>query len=242
MPLESRRMILDTNNISNYLVLGHNGFLGKLILNKLESRGERVRVLGERLTCENVESLFSRNIDQDTRIFNCIASGVTPNTGDELIDSFTNHSLLESQLKTLTNLRVANFTHFASNYENMHARQNISSRNSYVLSKSNGSKVCRSFLEHDSRIQLMYLPTVIHSSQPRGRLFADFMHAFMGGQKFYINFPKLPLQMISFESLWNNLEILEKSANHLQVSLAPADVTLTAVSYTHLTLPTILRV
>ena len=140
-------MILNTDNISNYLVLGHKGFLGKLILNKLESQGKRVRVLDERLTCENVESLFSKNIDQDTRIFNCVASGVTPNTGDEFVDSYTNYSLLESKLKMLTNLRMASFTHFASNYENMNVRQNIASRNSYVLSKANGSKVCRSFLE-----------------------------------------------------------------------------------------------
>lgn len=224
-------MTPSAENDSNFLILGHNGYLGRLILSRLKSLGLSVRVLNQRLTCENVKGLMKENVDDRTRIFNCVASGVTPNTSDSFHDFYTNHQLLESQLNALTNLEISSFTHFASNYEVTDQSQRVVSRNSYVQSKTNGSIACMNFLEHDRRIKLMYLPTVIDSSQPKGRLFADFIHASFANQAFLIQAPELELQSMTFESLWNIIEVSSDADDDLQVIHAPADVRMTVFAF-----------
>ena len=207
----------------NYLVLGHRGFLGKLILKKLELLGKEVQTIDQRLTIENVQSLLIENVAPNTRIVNCIASGVAPNTGDDSINFYTNYELLKSQLEVLKKLQFSNFLHLASYNELLDTSKTTTSRSLYINSKLEGSNVCRSFMEQDHRIKLMYLPTVIDSSQPKGRFFADFIHASLNSKQFYINSPEAEIQMITFRDLWTFYESLSHDKNEPQSSFAPKD-------------------
>jgi nucleoside-diphosphate-sugar epimerase len=215
----------------NYLVLGHRGFLGKLILEKLESLGKEVRTIDQRLTVENVQSLLVAKIDPNTRIFNCIASGVTPNTGDKSVNFYTNFELLKSQLEALEGIEFSDFLHFASYNEGLDTTKTVISRSHYINSKLEGSNVCRSYMEHDYRIKLMHLPTVIDSTQPKGRFFTDFIHASLDSKQFQINSPEADLQMITFRDLWIFYESLDHKRKEFQSTLAPRDVIFTVYGF-----------
>ena len=214
----------------NYLVLGHRGFLGKLIQEKLESLGKEVRTIEERLTIENVQSLLVKNINLNTRIFNCIASGVTPNTGEESTNFYTNFELLHVQLEALKKLNFSQFLHFASYNEGLDTTKTVISRSHYINSKLKGSNICRSYMEHDQRIKLMHLPTVIDSTQPKGRFFTDFIHASLESKQFHINSPEAELQMITFRDLWTFYESTDHM-NGLQSTLAPKDAIFTVYGF-----------
>lgn len=215
----------------NYLVLGHRGFLGKLIQEKLESLGKEVRTIEERLTIENVQSLLVNNINPNTRIFNCIASGVTPNTGEESTNFYTNFELLHAQLEALRKLNFSQFLHFASYNEGLDTTKTVISRSHYINSKLKGSNTCRSYMEHDQRIRLMHLPTVIDSTQPKGRFFTDFIHASLESKQFHINSPEAELQMITFRDLWTFYESQDHNMNELQSTLAPKDAIFTVYGF-----------
>jgi len=215
----------------NFLVLGHRGFLGQLLIKKLKSLDAQVRVLEARLSIENVEGQMKNNVDEGTTIFNCIASGVTPNTGGNLENDYANHKLIESLLGAFTKVEAKSFIHFASNYEDLNELQTDFGRNSYVSSKTQGSDICRKYSVHDNRVHLVYLPTILDSSQPRGRFFADFLDAYISSQQFKINFPKRQIQIMSSESFSSSIDQLLGESITSNVHSFTPDASLTVSSF-----------
>jgi hypothetical protein len=218
----------------NYLVLGHKGFLGSLIKNKLELKDAEVRVIEERITPDNIQECFSLKIDENTRVVNCIASGVTPNTGGDLADDFANHSLLKLILEFFIDSKGHDLVHFASNYETVNRDYTVSSRSSYINSKQQGSLLCRTFLTRDSRIQLVYLPTVLASTQPKGRFLSDFSDAHSHDESFRILYPEMLIELVSFDELWMFLEFLFEEKTATQIHFAPIEISVSVYVFAKL--------
>jgi len=215
----------------NYLILGHNGFLGSLIARKLRSNGSEVRIIEERITPSNIQDFFLSQIDENTRVINCIASGVTPNTGGDLDDDFANNSLLKLILEFFIESPGYDLIHFGSNYETVNRDLTVLSRSSYINSKQQGSLLCRTFLTQDSRIQLIYLPTVLASTQPKGRFLIDFADAYLHNKSFHILYPKMLIELMSFDELWHFLEFLFERSTATQIHFAPIEVSVSVYAF-----------
>jgi nucleoside-diphosphate-sugar epimerase len=207
----------------NYLVLGHKGFLGNLIAHKITDAGVEVRVINQRITDANAKEIFLEKIDKDTIVFNCIGSGVTPGMGNDLDDLSTNQTLLQNLLEVFVTSKGKLFIHFGSNYETKKPELTVSSRSTYIASKQGGSRVCRSFIIKDRRIHLIYLPTVIAATQPKGRFLADFVNAHQTGSDFIISYPAMTIEMVSFASLWEFLECMNLQVASSQLHFSPID-------------------
>lgn len=158
-----------------YLVLGHKGFLGQSICDSLINNQSLVTTVPVRINKKNVEEIALKYFSKDTIVVNCIASGVTPFSSDENIARFTNAQLLESLLKCFIKSAALKFINFGTLYEIDNEIEAIPERYAYVDSKTLGSHITKNFGAMDSRIKLVYLPTILGQNQPEGRFFVDFV-------------------------------------------------------------------
>jgi len=194
------------NNSSNFLVLGHRGFLGKQLVSHFQNRGLELRTIDSYLTLSNSELILERAIDENTIVVNCIAKGVTQKS-DSYVDNLdVNANLLKSILNIFIQTKGQKFIHFASNYE-LDGRFFIpDSRRNYVDSKKLGSAICNEFIKLDPRVNLIYLPTLIAETLPRGRFVADFMDARKRSIEFEINYPNSALEILTVGRLISYFE------------------------------------
>ena len=211
------------NNLNNFLILGHRGFLGNQLVSHFQSRGLEFRTLDSRLTLSNNEEVLGDLIDKNTIVINCIAKGVTQ-ISDSYIDVLeTNANLLKSILNCFIRTNGQKFFHFASNYE-LEGRFFIpDSRRSYVDSKKIGSEICNEFIRNDKRINLIYLPTLIAATQPRGRFVADFINAQRNSKELEINFPNSDLEILTLNHFLRYFEDRYTFRGE-QIGFAPVDI------------------
>ena len=192
-------------------------------MNHFQSRGLELRTLDGRLTLSNNEKILRGVIDENTIVINCIAKGVTQ-TSDSHIDVLeTNANLLKSILDCFVQTNGYKFFHFASNYE-LEGRFFIpDSRRSYVDSKKIGSEICHEFIGNDTRINLIYLPTLIAATLPRGRFFSDFIDAQRNSRELEINFPNSDLEILTLTHFLGYFEDQYTSEGG-QIGFAPVDI------------------
>jgi len=212
------------NNSSNFLVLGHRGFLGKQLVSHFQNRGLELRTIDNYLTLSNSELILERAIDENTIVVNCIAKGVTQKS-DSYVDNLdVNANLLKSILNMFIQTKGQKFIHFASNYE-LDGRFFIpDSRRNYVDSKKLGSAICNEFIKLDPRVNLIYLPTLIAEGLPRGRFVADFMDAQKRAIEFEINYPNSALEILTVSRLINYFEHQYTFHPGGQVGFAPIEM------------------
>jgi nucleoside-diphosphate-sugar epimerase len=212
------------NNSSNFLVLGHRGFLGKQLVSHFQNRGLELRTIDSYLTLSNSELILERAIDENTIVVNCIAKGVTQKS-DSYVDNLdVNANLLKSILNMFIQTKGQKFIHFASNYE-LDGRFFIpDSRRNYVDSKKLGSAICNEFIKLDPRVNLIYLPTLIAETLPRGRFVADFMDAQKRAIEFEINYPNSALEILTVSRLINYFEHQYTFNPGGQVGFAPIEM------------------
>lgn len=191
----------------HFVILGHKGFIGQSVLNFLTSNGEDVRVIEERITVSNVQDLITSELIHGSTVLNCIASGVTPGTGNFQVDIETNVTLLKKILDCVVERKARLFIHFGSNYELDNHVTPLSTRSSYVQSKLLGSSMCSQQIGENRRVRLVYLPTVISSIQPAGRFFADFISSSRSGGLFPILHPDLPIEIATMASVLEKLDL-----------------------------------
>ena len=212
------------NNSSNFLVLGHRGFLGKQLVSHFQNRGLELRTIDNYLTLSNSELILEKAIDENTIVVNCIAKGVTQKS-DSYVDNLdVNANLLKSILNIFIQTKGQIFIHFASNYE-LDGRFFIpDSRRNYVDSKKLGSAICNEFIKLDPRVNLIYLPTLIAETLPQGRFVADFMDAQKRSIEFEINYPNSALEILTVSRLINYFEHQYTFPTEGQIGFAPIEM------------------
>ena len=212
------------NNSSNFLVLGHRGFLGKQLVSHFQNRGLELRTIDNYLTLSNSELILEKAIDENTIVVNCIAKGVTQKS-DSYVDNLdVNANLLKSILNIFIQTKGQIFIHFASNYE-LDGRFFIpDSRRNYVDSKKLGSAICNEFIKLDPRVNLIYLPTLIAETLPQGRFVADFMDAQKRSIEFEINYPNSALEILTVSRLINYFEHQYTFHAGGQIGFAPIEM------------------
>ena len=216
-----------------YLVLGHNGFLGQNISSSLINNGNLVLTPPTRITLENLESIAKQYFTNDTIVVNCIASGVTPNSGGEFSDNYANTKLLEGLLEFFTKSKSDKFIHFGTVYEMDKVVNTLTDRVSYVNSKVLGSQICKNYAETDKRIKLIYLPTILNHNQPEGRFFIDFIKSAFGNVTFKIVHPDSKIKVAVYESFFSYLCKVIVSIED-SIYILSADATMTVVEFSKL--------
>ena len=84
--------------VLNYLVLGHTGFIGSAVVEYLTGHNRNVHVVESRLIPGQVGEIIKMNSDTETVVVNCVASGVTPNSGSPHTNNQTNVQLATEKL------------------------------------------------------------------------------------------------------------------------------------------------
>jgi len=194
--------------VLNYLVLGHTGFIGNAVVEHLTSHHQKVHVVESRLIPGGVRDIIEMNSDTKTVVINCVASGVTPNSGSPHTNSQTNVQLATEIVQGSLDNNVQGIIHFASHYE---ISKNIvvpESRSSYINTKIRASDFCKERIESGANLKLIYLPTIIGSKQPRGRLFRDFVECAMKEQVFFVKYPNTEIELQTVDSLLAGLDLL----------------------------------
>ena len=197
--------------ILNYLVLGHTGFIGSAVVEHLTGHNRNVHVVESRLIPGQVREIIELNSDTETVVVNCVASGVTPNSGSPLTNSQTNVQLATEIVQSSLDNNVHGIIHFASHYE---LSKNIvapESRSSYINTKILASDFCKERIESGASLKLIYLPTIIGSNQPKGRLFRDFVECAMKEEVFFVEYPNAGIEIQTIESFLMGLDLL---SNH----------------------------
>jgi nucleoside-diphosphate-sugar epimerase len=225
--------LVNLSKTRKYLVLGHDGFLGRNISSSLINNGNLVFTPSTRITLENLESIAKQYFTNDTIIVNCIASGVTPNSGGKFSDDYANAKLLEGLLEFFTKSNSHRFIQFGTVYEIDKDVNTLAERVSYVNSKVLGSQICKNYAETDKRIKLIYLPTVLNHNQPEGRFFIDFIESSFGNLPFTIKYPDSKIKVVDYESFFRYIckviDSIEES-----VYILSADATMTVVEFSTL--------
>jgi nucleoside-diphosphate-sugar epimerase len=204
--------MLSTPAPSNFLLLGHRGFIGTEIQAHLTKTGSSYSTIAERLNISNIESLIRPNVTDKTIVINCIASGVTPGTGSLEIDFQTNFELVQRLTDYSLSAGAHGFIHLASNYELPRHIQPLASRTPYISSKSKGSEYCLQQIHLGKRVKLVYLPTVIGLNQPQGRFFRDFIEHLRTRKTFRLNYPAAEVELVTVPSLIKQLDLTNSSA------------------------------
>jgi len=225
--------LINLPKTQKYLVLGHNGFLGQNISNSLVNKGNLVLTPPTRITLENLEDMAKQYFVNDTIIVNCIASGVTPNSGDEFSDHYANTKLLRGLLEFFTESNSNKFIHFGTVYEIDKVVNTPTDRVSYVNSKVLGSQICKNYAETDKRIKLLYLPTILNHNQPEGRFFIDFITSAFGNIPFKIAYPDSKIKIAVYESFFRYFcKVIDSKDD--SVYILSADATMTVVEFSKL--------
>ena len=225
--------LINLSKNQKYLVLGHSGFLGQNISSSLINNGNLVLTPPVRMTLENLEGIAKQYFIDDTIIVNCIASGVTPNSGGKFSDSYANAKLLQGLLEFFTKSNSDKFIQFGTIYEIDKDVKTLTDRVSYVNSKVLGSQICKNYAETDKRIKLIYLPTVLNYNQPEGRFFIDFIKSAFSNLPFTIKHPDSKIKVAVYESFFSYLCKVIDSIEDSIYSL-PADATMTVVEFSKL--------
>lgn len=194
--------------VLNYLVLGHTGFIGSAVLEHLTFHNRNVHVIESRLIFREVKKIIEMNSDTETVVVNCVASGVTPNSGSTLTNNKTNVQLVAEIVQSSLDNNVHGIIHFASHYE---LSKNIvvpQSRSSYIKSKILASDFCKERMESGANLKLIYLPTITGSNQPKGRLFRDFVECAIKEQTFFVKHPNAGIEVQTIESFLVELDLL----------------------------------
>lgn len=192
-------------------------------MNHFQSRGLELRTLDSHLTLSSNKKILRGVIDENTIVINCIAKGVTQ-IADSYVDVLeTNANLLKSILDFFIQTNGHKFFHFASNYE-LEGRFFIpDSRRSYVDSKKIGSEICHEFIRNDTRINLIYLPTLIAATLPRGRFFSDFIDAQRNSRELEVNFPNSDIEILTLNHFLRYFED-QYIFGGGQIGFAPVDI------------------
>ena len=225
--------MINWSKTQKYLVLGHNGFLGQNISRSLINNGNLVLTPPTRITLENLEGIAKQYFINDTIIVNCIASGVTPNSGGEFSDHYANTKLLRGLLEFFTESNSNKFIHFGTVYEIDQVVNTLTDRASYVNSKVLGSQICKNYAETDKRIKLLYLPTILNHNQPEGRFFVDFIKSAFGNIPFKIAYPDSKIKITVYESFFRYFCKVIDSMDD-SVDILSADATMTVVEFSKL--------
>lgn len=204
--------MFSTLSPSNFLLLGHRGFIGSEIQAHFAKTGSRYSTISERILGSNIESLIRANVTDETIVINCIASGVTPGTGSFEIDLHTNFELVQQLCDYSLSSGAHGFIHLASNYELPRHIRPLASRTPYISTKSKGSEYCLQQIHLGQRVRLAYLPTVIGLNQPQGRFFRDFIEHLRARKKFQLNYPAAEVELITVPSLIKQLDLTNSSA------------------------------
>lgn len=216
-----------------FLILGHKGFLGQNIYNSLIEIGHAVTTIPSRIYLKNLEDIASKYFTNNTVVINCIASGVTPYSSNEKKDNLTNVELLEGLLKFFVESRSSRFIQFGTIYEVDEDVKSVTDRLAYVNSKVFGSKLTKNYGEKDTRIKLLYLPTILGHNQPDGRFFIDFIKSANKNLPFIIHNPNATIKVALYDSLFRHLckviNSVDESVFHL-----PADATMRVVQFSTL--------
>ena len=203
-------MTADVSSLS-WLILGHRGFIGRSLIQYCRSAEIEWTTLDSRLNLNNADQVIGSKIQENTLALNCIASGVTPESGDLLSDMEINYQLLRILTDSAHRHGAAGFIQFGSNYELTRHILPLSSRSSYVQSKLKGSTYCRDGIKDQRKIQLVYLPTVIGAEQPTGRFFRDFISSALAGKPFQINHPFAEVEIVTIDSMLKQLGVIDHS-------------------------------
>lgn len=190
----------------NFLVLGHRGFIGSEILSFLRVEEIEVLSIAERIDVTNAQSLLKNVISAETVVINCIASGVTPGTGNYDENYQTNFHLVQQLCDASLSFGAHGFIHFASNYELPRHIRPLASRTPYVETKSKGSGYCLQQIELGQSVKLAYLPTVMGLNQPHGRFFRDFVAHLQQQIPFQIKYPGAEIEIITVSSMMEQLD------------------------------------
>ena len=225
----------------HFVILGHKGFVGQSLLNFLTSTGEDVRIIEDRITVSNIPDLLTLELIRGSTVLNCIASGVTPGTGNVQADIETNVMLLKKILDRVADVNARMFIHFGSNYELSNYVTPLSTRSSYVQSKLLGSSICSQQIGENRKVRLVYLPTVIGSIQPVGRFFADFISSSRNGGLFSILHPDLPIEISTIASVLKQLDLNSKFDETGILEILP-DLRITVYGFANLLNEALLRV
>jgi nucleoside-diphosphate-sugar epimerase len=204
--------MFSTLSPSNFLLLGHKGFIGTEIQAHFAKTGSNYSTIAERLLGSNIESLIRANVNDKTIVINCIASGVTPGTGNFENDLQTNFELVQRLCDYSLSSGAHGFIHLASNYELPRHIQPLASRTPYISTKSKGSEYCLQQINSGQRVKLAYLPTVIGLNQPQGRFFRDFIEHLRARKPFQLNYPAAEVELITIPSLVKQLDLTNSSA------------------------------
>ena len=203
----------------NWLILGHNGFIGSSLIQYCKSANIKWLTLDERVNLDNAERVVGNKIQKSTLVVNCIASGVTPETGSLTADLETNYRLIEVLTDSAHRHEAAGFIQFGSNYEITRDVFPLSTRSSYVQSKVRGSTFCKKEINDGRKIKLIYLPTVIGAEQPTGRFFRDFISHALSGEPFQIKHPSTEVAVVTIASMIKQLrvngKIFEPGIHHI---------------------------
>jgi hypothetical protein len=214
-----------------FLVLGNMGYLGEPLCRSLILKSDDLQTLEGYMNDETNFS-FLRNATYDNSfILNLIAQGVN-STKKQNNSNFVNGLMLDKLLNSFIRSEAKYFIHFGSHYELVAKSDIVPSRLSYVDSKIVGSNTCKSFMRRDSRIKLLYLPTIITASYSKGRFFSDFIDCSITGKIFKINYPNSRIQISTFDNFFDNFyRFIESSESILQV---PAEINCSVLQFAEL--------
>jgi len=188
-----------------FFLFGNKGFLGSQTSKKLVSERVKVRALEGKITSASDLDFFTKSTLKDTIFLNFAGTGVTPKWDQDDGLSLINKEILEKLLPTFISSDARNFIHFASNYEKSELDSIPISRQPYVKSKIATSDICKRFIRLDSRIKLLYLPTIISSAQPHGRFFRDFVECSRQGIGFNLLNPGARVSITTFDYFYDHL-------------------------------------
>jgi len=222
--------VFSTLSPSNFLLLGHTGFIGSEIQRHLNEVGANCQTIPERLHSSNIESVIRAHITGTTIVVNCIASGVTPGTGSLEQDLQTNFELVQCLSDYTLSSGALGFLHLASNYELPRHIRPLASRTPYISTKSKGSEYCLQQIHLGQRVKLAYLPTVIGLNQPQGRFFRDFIEHVRARKPFQLNYPAAEVELLTVPSLVKQLD-LTNSSPAWGVQEVPEDLRTTVLEF-----------
>jgi nucleoside-diphosphate-sugar epimerase len=216
-----------------YVVLGHKGFLGQSICNSLLKTQSLVTTIPNRINAENLQEIAAKYFMEDTVVINCIASGVTPYSSSETEDFFVNSELLEGLLNFFTQSKSICFLQFGTIYETDDEVNVLSDRFSYVNSKALGSQITKKFGDKDTRVKLMYLPTILGPNQTKGRFFVDFARCAASNMPFRIHYPNSVIKIAIVDSLFRYICDVLDSTNKTVYQL-PSEATMSVIEFAKL--------
>ena len=196
---------------ANWLILGHRGFIGRSLIQYCRSADIKYSSLDSKLELNNADQIIRSNIQNNTLVVNCIASGVTPESGSLTADLETNYQLLRVLTDSAHRYGAMGFIQFGSNYELTRHVLPLSSRSSYVQSKVKGSTYCREGIDNHRKIKLVYLPTVIGAEQPPGRFFKDFVSNAIMGNPFELKYPSAEVEIVTINSMLKQLGVVDQN-------------------------------